>query len=65
MDEERREDTGLLPLRVAVILILATCLGAAAGVLTYLEARSLPAALLAAGAAWGGAFTVLLKLIGS
>jgi len=59
-----RKETALLSLRAAVILFLATLIGITAGVLTYHDQSSLAAALLAAGAAWGGSIAVFEKLIG-
>jgi hypothetical protein len=59
-----QKDTALLSVRAAVILLLATLVGVVAGILTYHDQGSLTAALLAAGAAWGGSIVVFQQLIG-
>ncbi|WP_251095990.1 hypothetical protein [Streptomyces sp. Caat 7-52] len=47
--------TALLGLRSAIILVLGVLVGTGAGVLTYLAERNAAAAILAGGAAFGGA----------
>ncbi|MBL1103905.1 hypothetical protein JK361_04675 [Streptomyces sp. 5-8] len=47
--------TALLGLRSAIILMLGVLVGTGAGVLTYLAERNAAAAILAGGAAFGGA----------
>jgi hypothetical protein len=54
----------LLTVRAALILLLALIAGAAAGALTYLGHRSVPAAVLVAGSASGGALMLFNSLIG-
>lgn len=64
MDDSRpQEGNGLLSLRAAVILALATIIAVAAGILTYLVEDSLPAAVLCGGATWGGSVALLAQLI--
>lgn len=59
------EDSGpLLSLRAAVILLLATLVGAVAGTLTYWDQHSIAKALLAAGVAWGGSVALFMKIFG-
>ena len=62
--KDPQKDTGLLSLRAAVILFLATLVAVVAGFLTYQDRHSLAAALLGAGAAWAGSVAVLERLIG-
>ncbi|WP_345475899.1 hypothetical protein [Actinoallomurus oryzae] len=53
----------LLTLRAALVLLLAVLTGAVAGTLTYFARRSIPEALLAGGAATGGAIGLFNRLI--
>ena len=53
-----------LPLRWVVILLIAVLTATAATVLTYLGGTPLPLALLAGGAAFGGAVDVARSSVG-
>jgi hypothetical protein len=53
----------LLPLRSLVLLVVAGLIGLAAGALTVADHRSLPAAVLVGGAAFGAALKLLHDLI--
>lgn len=53
----------LLTIRAAVVLLLAALTAIGAGLLTYFARRSIPEALLAAGAAGGAAIGVFNRLI--
>ncbi len=53
----------LLTVRAALVLLLATLTGLAAGALTFASSRSLASAALAGGAAAGGALALATKLI--
>ncbi|GAA4522568.1 hypothetical protein GCM10023191_101990 [Actinoallomurus oryzae] len=53
----------MLTLRAALVLLLAVLTGAVAGTLTYFARRSIPEALLAGGAATGGAIGLFNRLI--
>lgn len=57
------EPAPLLSVRAAVVLLFAVAAGVAAGVLTYLAHQPLPAAVLAGGAASGGALALFNNLI--
>jgi drug/metabolite transporter (DMT)-like permease len=54
----------LLGLRSAIVLLLGVLTGIGAGVLTYLAQRSLPAAVLAVGAAFGAGVLFFHTIIG-
>jgi hypothetical protein len=57
-------DDALISVRAALILGLATLAAMTAGVLSYLDDQSMPAALLVAGGAWlatTGLFTRLIE----
>lgn len=56
-------DKKLLPVRTAVILAFALLVAIGAGTLTYLQAKSLPSAVLAACAAWAAAVVLFNTLI--
>jgi hypothetical protein len=51
--------------RTKVIMVIACGVGIAAGTLTYLASRSLPQALLGAGAATGSSADLLRQFIGT
>ena len=53
----------LLTVRAAVVLLLALVVGLLAGGLAYLADHSLPAAVLVAGGAAGGALLLFHKVI--
>lgn len=53
----------LLPLRTLVILLAAVLFGLGAGWLTYLNTKSIPGALLAGAAAFGGGLVGLHQLV--
>jgi len=53
----------VLTLRTAFILIVATLIGIAAGLLTYLSPASPAGSVLAGGAAFGGAIVLLNAII--
>jgi hypothetical protein len=55
----------MLPARTKVIMVIACGVGIATGALTYLASRSLPQALLSAGAATGGSGELLRQFIGT
>ena len=55
----------LITVRTAVIMAIASVIGAATGILTYLASRSNPQALLAAGAATGGSANLLSQITGT
>jgi len=55
----RLAKASLITVRSAVIMAIASVVGAAAGVLTYMASRSIPQALLAAGAATGGSANLI------
>ena len=59
------ERRGLLSLRAALILSLATIIAVTAGWLTYLTSAGVPAAIICGGTAWAGAVTLLTQLIES
>ncbi|WP_316745451.1 hypothetical protein [Streptomyces sp. MK7] len=54
----------LLGLRSTLVLLLGVLTGIGAGVLTYLAQRSLPAAVLAAGAGFGAGVMFFHAIIG-
>jgi hypothetical protein len=54
----------LISFRAAVLLFFASAVGGATGVLTYLAGDSLPAAALAAGAAFGASAAAFHNLVG-
>lgn len=54
----------LLDVRAALVILLAVLVGVAAGWLSFLASRSLPAAALAGGSAAGGALLLFEKIIG-
>jgi hypothetical protein len=54
----------LISFRAAVTLFFASVVGGVAGVLTYLAGDSLPAAVLAAGAAFGASAAAFHNLVG-
>ena len=62
--EPAHNDESLLPLRAAVVLLFAIIIGAIAGGLTFLAAKSAPPAIIAGGSAFGAAVIWLDKLIG-
>ncbi|MBO2465768.1 hypothetical protein [Actinomadura violacea] len=53
----------MISFRSAAILVIAALVGAAAGVLTYLQARSLSHALLAGGSVIGGTAGLLNQVL--
>ena len=53
----------LLSLRAAVILLAAVVTGIVAGVLVYLEANSIPAAVAIGGSAVGATIQLLNKVV--
>lgn len=53
------------PARTKVIMVIACGVGIAAGALTYLTSRSIPQALLTAGAATGSSADLLRQFIGA
>jgi hypothetical protein len=55
----------MLPVRTKVIMVVGCGVGIAAGALTYLASRSVPQALLAAGAAAGSSADLLRQFIGA
>jgi hypothetical protein len=55
----------MFPARTKVIMVIACGVGIAAGALTYLASRSLPQALLTAGAATGSSADLLRQFIGA
>jgi hypothetical protein len=55
----------MLPARTKVIMVIACGVGLAAGALTYLASRSVPQALLAAGAATGSSADLFCQFIGT
>jgi len=55
----------MLPARTKVIMVIACGVGIAAGALTYLASRSLPQAMLAAGAATGSSADLLRQFLGT
>lgn len=57
--------TSPITARSIAILVTASVIGAAAGILTYLAYYSVPQALLAASAATGGSTRLLHQLIGT
>ena len=61
----RLAKASLITVRSAVIMAIASVVGAAAGVLTYMASRSIPQALLAAGAATGGSANLLSQITGT
>lgn len=61
---EIRRHQGLVPLRSAVICVIAFQLGAIAGVLAYLVHRNPSMALLTGGTAFVAAFMPLNEVIG-
>ncbi len=54
----------LLPVRAALVLLLAIVVGAVAGGLAYLAQHDVPTAVLVAGGAGGGALVVFHNLLG-
>ncbi|MUL50075.1 hypothetical protein FZI85_30025 [Mycobacterium sp. CBMA293] len=60
---KKTDDGGLLPLRTAVVLLIAVIIGVTAFALAYLTSKSASAAGLAGGTAFGGAVALLHKLI--
>lgn len=54
----------MISFRAAVLLFFASAVGGATGVLTYLAGDSLPAAALAAGAAFGASAAAFHNLVG-
>ena len=55
----------MFPARTKVIMVIACGVGIAAGALTYLTSRSLPQALLTAGAATSSSADLLRQFIGA
>jgi hypothetical protein len=55
----------MTPARTKVIMAIVGGVGGAAGALTYLASRSVPQALLAAGAATGSSADLLRQFIGT
>lgn len=60
----RKGVAGRFSLGTAVLLVAASALGVAAGVLTYLASRSVPQAVLAAITATGGSIRFLWQIAG-
>ena len=61
----RSHVTGRFSIRTTVAAAGAATVGAVAGVLTYLVSRSIPQAVLAAGAATGGSARFLGQILGN
>ncbi|MFI1257618.1 hypothetical protein ACH4U6_28075 [Streptomyces netropsis] len=61
--DHRPTAIALVLLTIAVAVLFAAALGAAAGVLALMDGASRPAALTRAGAAFGGALTVLTGIL--
>ncbi|MEV4871908.1 hypothetical protein [Streptomyces syringium] len=61
--DHRSTAVALVMLTIAVTSLLAAAVGAAAGVLALMDGASRPAALTRAGAAFGGALTVLTGVL--
>ncbi|MEU2510997.1 hypothetical protein [Streptomyces syringium] len=61
--DHRSTAVALVLLTIAVAVLLAAAVGAAAGVLALMDGASRPAALTRAGAAFGGALTVLTGVL--
>ncbi|MEY2247255.1 hypothetical protein AB8A21_30670 [Streptomyces sp. BF23-18] len=61
---QQRGGQPLLGLRSTIVLLLGVLTGFGAGVLTYLAQGSLPAAALAAGAAFGAGVLFFHAIIG-
>ncbi|WP_281898107.1 hypothetical protein [Phytohabitans aurantiacus] len=57
-------DLGLLGLWLAVGLLFSVIVGVAGGVLAWLSGQRPAAAIIAGGMAFGGAFTLVLAVIG-